>query len=70
MGEAFRAMLPYGVRSRGQTCSSGGKRVNEPDSDYVVELAGIEPATPCLQSRCATELRDLTLIEAHPRSWW
>jgi hypothetical protein len=38
----------------------------------LVEADGIEPTTPCLQSRCSpTELRPLVLSStARARSWW
>ena len=28
-------------------------KFNYPDIGHMVELTGIEPATPCLQSRCS-----------------
>ena len=37
----------------------------------LVELDGIEPTTPCLQSRCSTsELQPRILVQAFHETWW
>ena len=53
LGATGLVSLPATVDARGRFCGRSGSRWRRRRSHSLVELIGIEPTTPCLQSRCS-----------------